>query len=143
MELGLWDTSGQDDYDRLRPISYPDTHVVLMCFSVDHPESLDNIETKWTPELQHFIPKVPRILVCNKIDLRDDKKTELDLTKTNREPLRSEQGRRVANKVGAAAYLECSAKTREGVREVFELATRKTLESSAMNYVKRWLCVVL
>ena len=46
VELALWDTAGQEDYDRLRPLSYPDTHVVLICFSVDRPESLDNVWDK-------------------------------------------------------------------------------------------------
>lgn len=51
MELALWDTAGQEDYDRLRPLSYPDTNVILMCFSVDSPDSLENIPEKWTPEV--------------------------------------------------------------------------------------------
>ena len=44
-------TAGQEDYDRLRPLSYPDTDVILMCFSVDSPDSLENIPEKWTPEV--------------------------------------------------------------------------------------------
>lgn len=44
--LGLWDTAGQEDYDRLRPLSYPHTHVFLVCFSVDSPTSLDNVRSK-------------------------------------------------------------------------------------------------
>lgn len=50
VELALWDTAGQEDYDRLRPLSYPDTDVILMCFSIDSPDSLENIPEKWTPE---------------------------------------------------------------------------------------------
>lgn len=42
VELALWDTAGQEDYDRLRPLSYPDTDVILMCFSIDSPDSLGN-----------------------------------------------------------------------------------------------------
>lgn len=75
MELALWDTAGQEDYDRLRPLSYPDTDVILMCFSVDSPDSLENIPEKWTPEVKHFCPNVPIILVGNKKDLRNDPAT--------------------------------------------------------------------
>lgn len=46
MELALWDTAGQEDYDRLRPLSYPDSHVILICFAVDSPDSLDNVQEK-------------------------------------------------------------------------------------------------
>jgi len=66
VELALWDTAGQEDYDRLRPLSYPDTDVILMCFSIDSPDSLENIPEKWTPEVKHFCPSVPIILVGNK-----------------------------------------------------------------------------
>ena len=44
--LQLWDTAGQEDYDRLRPLSYPDSHVILICFAVDSPDSLDNVQEK-------------------------------------------------------------------------------------------------
>ena len=66
VELALWDTAGQEDYDRLRPLSYPDTDVILMCFSIDSPDSLENIPEKWSPEVRHFCPNVPIILVGNK-----------------------------------------------------------------------------
>jgi small GTP-binding protein len=49
VELALWDTAGQEDYDRLRPLSYPDTDVILMCFAIDSPDSLENI-----PEVNKF-----------------------------------------------------------------------------------------
>lgn len=55
VELALWDTAGQEDYDRLRPLSYPDTDVILMCFSIDSPDSLENIPEKWTPEVNNFV----------------------------------------------------------------------------------------
>ena len=76
--MALWDTAGQEDYDRLRPLSYPDTDVILMCFSVDSPDSLQNIPEKWVPEVKHFCPNVPIVLVGNKKDLRFGQNLELD-----------------------------------------------------------------
>lgn len=78
--MALWDTAGQEDYDRLRPLSYPDTDVILMCFSIDSPDSLENIPEKWTPEVSRkffifnfflqclavFFPFIDTVnLVCN------------------------------------------------------------------------------
>ncbi|KAF5280310.1 hypothetical protein FQR65_LT03119 [Abscondita terminalis] len=128
VELALWDTAGQEDYDRLRPLSYPDTDVILMCFSVDSPDSLENIPEKWTPEVKHFCPNVPIILVGNKKDLRNDPNTIKDLAKMKQEPVKPQEGRAMAEKINAFAYLECSAKSKEGVREVFETATRAALQ---------------
>lgn len=53
MELALWDTAGQEDYDRLRPLSYPDSHVILICFAVDSPDSLDNVQEKVRDNFLH------------------------------------------------------------------------------------------
>ena len=66
VELALWDTAGQEDYDRLRPLSYPDTNVILCCFAINAPDSLINIKEKWATEVKHYCPKVPVILVGNK-----------------------------------------------------------------------------
>lgn len=46
VELALWDTAGQEDYDRLRPLSYPETDVILMCFAIDQPTSFSNIQDR-------------------------------------------------------------------------------------------------
>ncbi|KAL6483242.1 hypothetical protein MHYP_G00081140 [Metynnis hypsauchen] len=129
VELALWDTAGQEDYDRLRPLSYPDTDVILMCFSIDSPDSLENIPEKWTPEVKHFCPNVPIILVGNKKDLRNDEHTRRELAKMKQEPVKAEEGRDMANRINAFGYLECSAKTKDGVREVFEMATRAALQA--------------
>lgn len=56
ISLGLWDTAGQDDYDRLRPLSYPDTDVFLICFSLVSPNSFANVSDKWSPEINHHAP---------------------------------------------------------------------------------------
>jgi Ras family protein A len=111
-----------------------------MCFSIDSPDSLENIPEKWTPEVKHFCPNVPIILVGNKKDLRNDGNTIKELQKMKQEPVRPEDGRAMADKIGANAYLECSAKTKEGVREVFEQATRSALTTKKKSKRR---CVVL
>jgi Ras family protein A len=113
VELALWDTAGQEDYDRLRPLSYPDSHVILICFAVDSPDSLDNVGEKWCSEVHHFCPDVPKILVGCKKDLRFDQKTIEELRKTSQQPVTPEQATTVANNIKATKYLECSAKTNE------------------------------
>jgi len=138
VELALWDTAGQEDYDRLRPLSYPDTDVILMCFSIDSPDSLENIPEKWTPEVKHFCPNVPIILVGNKKDLRNDPNTIKELSKMKQEPVKPEEGRAMAEKINAFAYLECSAKSKEGVREVFETATRAALQVRVIRLIIRY-----
>ncbi|KAL8613063.1 GTP-binding protein Rho1 [Nucella lapillus] len=140
VELALWDTAGQEDYDRLRPLSYPDTDVILMCFSIDSPDSLENIPEKWTPEVRHFCPNVPIILVGNKKDLRNDGNTIRELQKMKQEPVKWEEGHAMSEKISAADYLECSAKSKEGVREVFEKATHAALIQKKKKKAK---CVVL
>jgi len=127
VELALWDTAGQEDYDRLRPLSYPDSHVILICFAVDSPDSLDNVQEKWISEVMHFCSGLPIILVGCKVDLRRDPKTIAELRKTSQKPVESDEGAAVAQKIGATKYIECSAKTGYGVREVFEWATRYAL----------------
>jgi Ras family protein A len=140
VELALWDTAGQEDYDRLRPLSYPDTDVILMCFSIDSPDSLENIPEKWTPEVRHFCPNVPIILVANKKDLRNNEATKRELLKVKQAPLQHEEGLEMARKISAKNYLECSSKTKEGVRDVFEAATRAALEARRK---KRKACRIL
>ena len=104
VELALWDTAGQEDYDRLRPLSYPDTHVILMCFSIDSPDSLENIPEKWTPEVRHFCPNVPIILVGNKKDLRNDPNIIKDLQRMKQEPVKVEQGRAMAENISKSYF---------------------------------------
>ena len=69
------------------------------------------------------------MLVGNKKDLRYDDQMRRELAKAKQEPVKTEDGRAMAEKIGAFAYLECSAKQNDGVREVFETATRAALQT--------------
>ncbi|KAI7869847.1 P-loop containing nucleoside triphosphate hydrolase protein [Mucor mucedo] len=127
----LWDTAGQEDYDRLRTLSYPDSDVVLIAFSVDIPESLENITEKWMPEVKRFCPGLPLLLVGCKIDLRDQTQVLQELEKQDLQPVTYQQGLAVAREIGAYKYVECSALTGQGVPEVFNSAIRSTIKKSS------------
>mmetsp|Transcript_35950 Transcript_35950/g.94411 ORF Transcript_35950/g.94411 Transcript_35950/m.94411 type:complete len:191 (-) Transcript_35950:950-1522(-) len=88
--FGLWDTAGQEDYDRLRHLSYPNSDVFLLAFSLASPTSLENVESKWYPELQHFGPHVPIILVGTKADLREKLESGAEKKTDNIQPVSSD-----------------------------------------------------
>ena len=124
ISLGLWDTAGQEDYDRLRPLSYPQTDVFLICFSIVSPPSFDNVKAKWFPEIEHHAPNVPIILVGTKLDLRDDSNQTSQLRSKRMEPVSYEQAIGVAKDIRAHKYLECSALTQRNLKSVFDEAIR-------------------
>lgn len=120
--LGLYDTAGQEDYDRLRPLSYPMTDVFLICFSVVNPASFHNARLEWVPELEEHAPGVPFLLIGTQIDLRDDVKTIARLNSMKERAITAEQGHKLAREVGARCYAECSALTQQGLKAVFDEA---------------------
>jgi len=127
INLGLWDTAGQEDYDRLRPLSYPQTDVFLVCFSVISTSSFENVKTKWVPEIQHHAPNVPIVLVGTKSDLRKDEKTVKQLESRQQSMVNVENARGMAKDIGAVKFLECSALTQEGLKQVFDDAIRAAM----------------
>ncbi|KAM0793489.1 hypothetical protein ACM66B_000930 [Microbotryomycetes sp. NB124-2] len=129
IELSLWDTAGQEDFDKLRSLSYADTHIVLLCFSVDIPDSLDNVESKWVDEIVNHVPGVKICLVACKCDLREDPSTKSKLAQYNQRPVQYQEGLEVAKRIRASRYLECSAKFDRGVREAFEEAARVAIRA--------------
>jgi len=140
VELALWDTAGQEEYDRLRPLSYPESNVILIVFSVDFPTSLANVQDKWYPEVAHFCEGTPLILVGTKTDLRRDEQTRRMLSAQGQAAVSFEQGAEVAKEIGAK-YIECSAKTGVGVQEVFHLALRESMRGK-WSKINRGACTV-
>jgi len=114
---------GQEDYDRLRPLSYPQTDVFLVCFSVTSPASFENVKEKWFPEVHHHCPGVPCLIVGTQVDLRDDPQVMEKLQRQKQRPVAAEQGERLARELGAVKYVECSALTQKGLKNVFDEAS--------------------
>ncbi|KAJ3566678.1 hypothetical protein NP233_g6851 [Leucocoprinus birnbaumii] len=135
--LGLFDTAGQEDYDRLRPLSYPQTDVFLVCFSVTSPASFENVKEKWFPEVHHHCPGVPCLIVGTQIDLRDDNQVIEKLARQKQRPVTAEQGERLARELGAVKYVECSALTQKGLKNVFDEAIVAALEPPVVRGSKK------
>jgi len=117
VNLGLWDTAGSEEYNTLRPLSYPGTDVFIICFSIVSPQSYDNVRTKWYPEVNHHNPETPVLLVGTKMDKRDGKDKEQQLKTV-------EEGERLAKEINAFKYMECSALTQKNLPTVFEEAVK-------------------
>jgi len=127
VNLGLWDTAGSEEYDTLRPLSYPGTDVFLICFSLFSPESYESVTKKWYPEISEHTSDTPIILVGTKLDLRSKPEAVQSLKENNQEPISTKKGEELAKKIGAKRYLECSALTQEGLARVFEEAVKVIL----------------
>uniref|UniRef100_A0A2K6U3Z1 Ras homolog family member D n=1 Tax=Saimiri boliviensis boliviensis TaxID=39432 RepID=A0A2K6U3Z1_SAIBB len=130
VHLHIWDTAGQDDYDRLRPLFYPDASVLLLCFDVTSPNSFDNVSARVGPP--RFCWVQPVIVFA----------TTTTLMAT---VLRTDHGQEMARSVGAVAYLECSARLHDNVHAVFQEAAKVALSSRSRNFwrqITQGFCVV-
>jgi small GTP-binding protein len=104
---------GQEEFDSLRVLSYPNTDVFLLCFSLIDVTSLKNIKSSWIKELQQHCAtaKYSIILVGTKSDLRDE---------SNKNHVTKEMGEELKQEIGAFDYVECSAMTNTNVKQLFE-----------------------
>ncbi|WWC91961.1 uncharacterized protein L201_006914 [Kwoniella dendrophila CBS 6074] len=143
IELALWDTAGQEDFDRLRPLSYNDTDVILIVFACNHRPSLLNVQDKWYPEMAHFCENVPILLICTKTDLRSDSQTQSLMAAQGTKPITSIEGEKISKEIGAKRYLECSSKENWGVKEVFDAALRESIKRGSGGKGKLKKCVIL
>eukprot|EP01117_Protostelium_nocturnum_P000554 TRINITY_DN10624_c0_g1_i1.p1 TRINITY_DN10624_c0_g1~~TRINITY_DN10624_c0_g1_i1.p1 ORF type:complete len:193 (+),score=61.33 TRINITY_DN10624_c0_g1_i1:23-580(+) len=117
VEFFLVDVASRDEESKaLRFHTYPQTDVFLLCFSVVDKNSFDNISKEWAPEITQHCPGVPFLLVGTKIDLREESNAENSVS--------TESGISKAKEINAVKYLECSAMTLKGLKEVVEEAIR-------------------
>lgn len=108
----------------MRPLSYPQTDVFLVCFSVTSPASFENVREKWFPEVHHHCPGVPCLIVGTQTDLRDDGAVREKLARQKMQPIRKEDGDRMSKELGAVKYVECSALTQYKLKDVFDEVCR-------------------
>jgi len=130
MQLNLWDTAGQEDYARLRPLSYPQTDVFLVCFSIISRNSFENLESLWIPEITQHCPNVPIVLVGTKSDLRDDQYSIETCKKLGKPMVLEGEALQFQKKIGASSYVECSALTHENINLVFNEALRASQQEN-------------
>lgn len=138
--LILYDTAGQEDYDRLRLMTYPDTDVFLLCFSITRPDSFTNAKYKWYPDIKDLTQRTKLVLVGTKKDLREDSSALYELRLNGEHPISYEKGVLLAKELGAYAYVECSAKTIQNVDLVFSEAIKACL---AKPPKKKKKCTIL
>ncbi|KAL8590854.1 hypothetical protein ACOMHN_063166 [Nucella lapillus] len=129
VQLQLCDTAGQDDFDTLRPLCYPETNVFILCFSVVSPTSFHNVVEKWVPEIRHHCPGAPLVLVGTQSDLRNDVKVLIELSKYHERPVPEEEATKLAEQLDAQ-YVECSALTQKNLKEVFDTGILASLQWS-------------
>ena len=142
-KLGLFDTAGQEEYDRLRTLAYPATDVFLVCFSVASPNSFENLREKWIPEIKHYCPKVPFILVGTQCDLRDDPQTISRLARSRQSMVTEQEAVKFASRVKAVSYAECSALTQKGLKNVFDEAILAVLNGPLEDTKSKKRCTIL
>ncbi|KAI4248400.1 MAG: hypothetical protein L6R40_000959 [Gallowayella cf. fulva] len=150
IELSLWDTAGQEEFDRLRSLSYDDTHTIMLCFSIDSKDSLENIESKWVGEIAENCQGVKLVLVALKCDLRaseedDDNTADTDPShpRKQQDMIDYKEGLEVARRIHALRYLECSAKRNRGVNEAFTEAARVALSVKTGTSSSSSKCTVM
>ncbi|CAL6006686.1 Rac/Rho-like_protein [Hexamita inflata] len=113
-KLSIWDTAGREEFGRLRPLSYPQTYVFILCYSISNSYSFKNIVKKWIPEIKHYMPGVPFILVGTKSD------SEQQVT--------FKEAERVAKKHRAFSHIVCSALNNFNVKLVVYTAVKAALQ---------------
>ena len=68
--VGLWEPSGGEHYERLKPLSYPHTDIFPICFDVSNEQTFKDVKSLWKPEMTYYMPLTPWLLVGTKSDLR-------------------------------------------------------------------------
>ena len=127
----LWDTAGQEELENIRTLSYANTDIFLLCFSVVDRTSFENVKNKWYEEVKVHSKEPVILLVGTKTDLREN---------GSKEQVSFDEGVMMAKKIQAFEYVECSALKNEGVKEVFDKAILKSIKPGSSDEIGRASC---
>jgi len=105
----VWDTSGSTSYDSVRPLSYSEADIFIICFKISDPISLYNVKSHWVIEIQKH-SSAPIILCGCMADLRCDEATQAHLSRTGRSVVSLEQALAISTQIGAKSYVETQSK---------------------------------
>ncbi|XP_057700478.1 rho-related GTP-binding protein RhoU-like [Corythoichthys intestinalis] len=133
---GIGDGSINDELERLRPLCYRNADVFLLCYSVVRPDSFRNLTQRWLPEIRRHCPGAPLVLVGTQLDLREDVQVLIHLAQNHERPVGQEDGRQLAQQLGATGFAECSALTQKNLKEAFDsaiLASIQQMEDGSGN----------
>ena len=103
----MWDTSGRKEYDNIRQFTFLRSKVFLTCFSLNDRDSLNNVIMKWIPMARNWSKTALVVMVCMKIDLRDE--ANPTASKSPNDVLKSFEWREKAKEMDITC-LECSSK---------------------------------
>lgn len=110
------------------------------------PDTMKNLEMKWLPEVRNNSPTSAFLIVGTQTDLRDDEKVRQKLQKRRLKPVTPEEGAKLAKKVNADCYVECSSLTQQGLKDVFDEAMLAVLSPKIKRRAPRRgrrKCVIL
>ena len=99
-----------DDYYRLRTITYPQTDLFLVAFSVDCTDSLENVREHWIHEIRYHCPNTPWLLLGLKADLRNSSDAAADVVRRGGKFVTPEAARDMARELGMSVQqsMQCS-----------------------------------
>ena len=109
-KINIWDTAGQDEYDRLRPLSYSGANIIFLCFALDCQESFQNVTRKWIPEIRHYAPYAQIFLIGTKYDMYQH---------DNPNHVSYKEAQQLVIDQKLTCYTQCSAKENFGIDKIF------------------------
>ena len=142
--VGLWKMLNLDKYDRMRHNNYVQANIIALCFAASSPPSFDLIRTKYHPEIATVAPNVPIIVICTRIDAREDDSIGHALQQNyGRGCITTGEGSDFSDEIGALHYFETSASTGEGFSEIANKVLESLTDESNGPNNRKAACILL